>query len=152
MRDKGLIIAGLVVFLVLITFPMWYNSATGTTSEAPVLKKAVRGETCVEPVDYMRASHMDLLIEWRDDVVRNGNRTFVSTDGASHEMSLAGTCLGCHDSKADFCDKCHNYVGVDPYCWDCHVDPALVGKAVASSAAPAATGGALPKGVEHAHR
>jgi len=39
------------------------------------------------------------------------------------DMSLSNTCLSCHTNKAEFCDKCHGYASVDPYCWDCHVDP-----------------------------
>ncbi|MGD8893899.1 MAG: menaquinol oxidoreductase, partial [Desulfobacterales bacterium] len=33
------------------------------------------------------------------------------------------TCLDCHEEKAEFCDKCHNYASVSPYCWECHIDP-----------------------------
>ena len=131
MRDRGWILTGLVVFLVLITFPVWYDSAAGVTSEAPVLAKAVKGDACVYPTDYMRANHMDILVEWRDEVVRNGRRT-ITIDGKTYQMSLTGTCLDCHASKEDFCDKCHDYGGVNPYCWDCHVDPALAGKVTAA--------------------
>ena len=38
-------------------------------------------------------------------------------------MSLSNTCLDCHSNKADFCDKCHNYASVRPYCWDCPSEP-----------------------------
>jgi hypothetical protein len=38
-------------------------------------------------------------------------------------MSLTGTCLDCHSDKEKFCDACHTYSAVDPYCWDCHVIP-----------------------------
>jgi hypothetical protein len=38
-------------------------------------------------------------------------------------MSLTRTCLDCHSNKAEFCDRCHTYMAVDPYCWDCHVEP-----------------------------
>jgi len=31
--------------------------------------------------------------------------------------------MKCHTDKAKFCDRCHNYVGVTPNCWDCHVEP-----------------------------
>ena len=31
--------------------------------------------------------------------------------------------LGCHENKAAACDSCHDYLQVQPYCWDCHVDP-----------------------------
>lgn len=128
MRDKGLIYAGLVGFLVLVTFPIWYNVAGGTTSTGPEHKLPVEEKVCVAPVDYMRTSHMDLLINWRDDVVRRNIRNFVAFDGRTHTMSLTGTCLGCHTSKADFCDRCHNYAGVNPPCWDCHIDPSEVRK------------------------
>jgi hypothetical protein len=37
-------------------------------------------------------------------------------------MSLSNTCLDCHSNKAEFCDRCHNYASVSPYCWDCHID------------------------------
>jgi hypothetical protein len=69
---------------------------------------------------------MDLLMTWRDQVVRENVRTFVAPDGKTYAMSLTKTCMKCHASKADFCDKCHDYVAVKPYCWDCHIDPSLV--------------------------
>ena len=33
------------------------------------------------------------------------------------------SCLGCHEDKTKFCDKCHTYASVNPYCWDCHTNP-----------------------------
>ena len=60
---------------------------------------------------------------WRDEVVRVNQRTFEAPDGREWEKSLTRTCLACHAEKAEFCDKCHDYLGVQPYCWDCHVDP-----------------------------
>ncbi len=125
MRDRGLIIIGLVVFLGLITFPIWYNSAAGTDSTAPELAKA-EGEACIYPAEYMRNNHMDVLMDWRDEVVRNGNRV-LKVGSKEYEMSLSHTCLGCHTDKAEFCDKCHDYASVTPYCWDCHVDPGAQG-------------------------
>ena len=72
----------------------------------------------------MRASHMTLLAEWRDRVVRDGVRTYTGADGRVVRMSLSGTCLGtCHTDKTAFCDRCHDYAGVKPACWDCHVVP-----------------------------
>ena len=130
MRDRGLILIGLAVFLGLITFPIWYNTVTGTDSAAPELQKAVRGDDCIYPAEYMRNSHMDVLMEWRDAVVRDGNR-IVKIGGKSYNMSLSGTCLDCHTKRDEFCDRCHTYAGVDPYCWDCHVDSATAGKVTA---------------------
>jgi len=78
---------------------------------------------CVASTEYMRASHMDLLNEWRDEVVREGNRIYTSPNGKEFEMSLTKTCTNCHYNKKEFCDQCHDYLGVTPYCWDCHVEP-----------------------------
>jgi len=47
----------------------------------------------------------------------------VGFDVREHEKSLTGTCLSCHSSKEAFCNRCHEYVGADPYCWECHIDP-----------------------------
>ena len=122
MRDRGIILAGLAIFLGAITFPIWYNLAGGKTSKGPELKRPA-GVNCVQPRSYMRTSHMDLLVAWRDDVVRNGIRTYRAFDGKTYRMSLSRTCLGeCHGARAEFCDRCHNYAGMQPFCWDCHVD------------------------------
>ena len=68
----------------------------------------------------MKHEHMQLLIDWKDSVVRYGIRTYVASDGKEHVISLTNTCMECHSNKAEFCDQCHDYVGVQPYCWDCH--------------------------------
>ncbi len=126
MHDRGLIYGGVLVFLGLMTSPFSYNLVRGTTAKGPDLKLPAQEKRCVEPVDTMKASHMQLLLSWRDDVVRRSERTFTATDGKTYKMSLTGTCLmGCHTSKAEFCDRCHTYAGVEgPYCMDCHIDPA----------------------------
>ena len=36
-------------------------------------------------------------------------------------MSLQNECMRCHSNKKKFCDECHNYMAVKPYCWDCHI-------------------------------
>jgi hypothetical protein len=126
MRDRDIIVSGLAGFLVLITSPVWYNLAAGTTSKAPDLKRPEQEKNCVAPVAYMRTSHMELLTTWRDQVVRQNVRTFKAFDGKTYTMGLTQTCMKCHASKADFCDRCHAYAGVAPHCWDCHIDPKLV--------------------------
>jgi len=123
MNDKKLIVTGILIFVVLVTFPFWFNR--GKAAPMPELKltdKAKAAKTCVMPTDYMRAEHMQLLDLWRHSVVRNAQRTFVNTSGQEFNMSLSNTCLDCHSNKADFCDRCHNYASVKPYCWDCHID------------------------------
>lgn len=127
MYDKAKVIAGLVIFLVLATSPLWFNALSEETSAAPEIKLPPNGAaTCVKDTVFMRSSHMDLLNEWRDDVVRRNDRWFIyEVDGVEKivRKSLTETCLSCHSNKEEFCDSCHNYVAVDPYCWDCHVIP-----------------------------
>lgn len=119
--DRSLIVAGLAVFLVVVTFPAWYNAAAGRAPLAPALERPTAGQACVAPREYMRTSHMTLLAAWQRDVVRRGDRTYVAYDGHHYEKSLTATCLRCHASKANFCDRCHSYAGVAPACTDCHV-------------------------------
>jgi hypothetical protein len=124
MYDKGKIVVGLCIFVILATFPVWYNH--GKAAPAPELKlseKAKAAKECIEDKSYMKAEHMQILDVWRDTVVRDAKRVYVNSKGKEFEMSLSNTCLDCHVEKAEFCDKCHNYASVTPYCWDCHIDP-----------------------------
>lgn len=123
MHDAGKIIPGVVLFLVLVTFPIWYTAARGQSGYRPELEYPKGEEKCVESTEYMRSWHMDLLNEWRDAVVRHGERTYTAADLKTYNMSLQNTCMKCHTNKAAFCDRCHGYVGVSPGCWDCHVEP-----------------------------
>lgn len=136
MRDRGVILGGLVLFLTLVAFPVWYNRAAGTLATPPQLERPAGASACVAPVEYMRASHMDLLMDWRERVVRRQERTFVAFDGKSYAMSLTRTCLQCHANKAGFCDRCHDYAGVQVACWSCHVDPRLAPRQLARRGAP----------------
>ena len=123
MYDAGKIITGLIVFLIIITFPIWYNVAKGSATYVPELVYPTDATECVADKDYIRTSHMDMLNTWREDVVRMGKRLYVTPDGRKFEMSLSNTCMDCHSNKEEFCDKCHDYLGVEPYCWDCHIEP-----------------------------
>ncbi|HBZ55705.1 MAG TPA: menaquinol oxidoreductase, partial [Syntrophobacteraceae bacterium] len=55
--------------------------------------------------------------------VRNGMREYKAPNGKVYNMSLQNECLRCHSNKAQFCDQCHNYMAVAPYCFTCHVEP-----------------------------
>ena len=125
MYDASKIVVGLAIFVVLATSPLWYNAISAAPPDAPELKMPQNGEVqCVEATDYMRANHMDLLDQWRDTVVRDNIRTYTSElSGRDFDMSLSNTCLDCHSNKSQFCDACHTYSAVQPYCWDCHVIP-----------------------------
>lgn len=124
MYNAGKIFLGLGIFLVVVTFPVWYDnvvSAKATTQ--PETKIITTEKECVAPTPYMKASHMELLDDWRETVVRQGERVYVSASGRHHEMSLTRTCLNCHSNKSEFCDRCHTFMAVTPYCYDCHVPP-----------------------------
>ncbi len=127
MSDKGKIIIGLLIFLFLFTFPFWYGR--GKTASRPALSldtpeiKKLAVKKCLAPTDYMRASHMELLHAWREAVVREGKNFYVNSEGKKFAMNLSLTCLGCHSNKDKFCDACHNYAGVKPTCWTCHLVP-----------------------------
>lgn len=130
MRDMPKILIGLAIFVVLVAFPIWYNLASGTRTEAPdpivETQDDPARDQCVLPEGQMRTQHMDLLMDWRDEVVRQHDRYFqYENDGQMRtlEKSLTKTCLDCHPNKDTFCDRCHTYMDVDPYCWDCHVIP-----------------------------
>jgi hypothetical protein len=124
MNDKKWIITGLVVFLIIVLFPFWYNRGKAVPPpEVKLTEKAKAAKECVLSKEYMRAEHMQILDLWREVVVRGGQRTYTNATGKSFVMSLSNTCMDCHSNKADFCDQCHNYVSVRPYCWDCHIEP-----------------------------
>jgi hypothetical protein len=119
MFDAGKVLVGLGVFGALATGPIWWGLARGGGAP-PELEKPAGEKQCVEPTPFMRARHMELLDEWRDAVVRRGEHVYVATDGRHHEMKLTGTCLRCHADTKKFCNRCHEYAGVEVFCWDCH--------------------------------
>jgi hypothetical protein len=122
MYDSGKIIPGLIIFVLFITFPIWYNHGDAGAVPQPELPKYVK--QCVMSADLMRDEHMQLLNEWRDKVLRTGDRSFdVKIAGKEYQKSLMNTCMQCHTSKKKFCDQCHTYASVKPYCWDCHLAP-----------------------------
>jgi hypothetical protein len=123
MNSKGLIIGGLALFIVAVTFPVWHTPVAGGPGVRPELERPADATRCVEDKAYMTSNHMDLLNRWRDAAVRDGEKTYTSKAyGTEHEMSLTRTCMTCHASRETFCARCHAYADVHPYCWDCHVE------------------------------
>jgi hypothetical protein len=123
MYDSGKVITGIIIFVLLMVSPIIYNFTVGNADYVPKPEKPAGYSQCVMDKEYMTSYHMDLLNTWRDDVVRGGTRTFQGIDGKTYDKSLTNTCLDCHKSKKNFCDKCHDYAGVVNYCWDCHLIP-----------------------------
>jgi len=134
--DGNKIIVGLVIFFAIVTLPFWKNvgkviPAPQPKLDTPAIAKLTE-KKCVMPTDWMRANHMQLLIDWREEVVRSQAqsgpsdfRVFESPDGRKFLASLSNTCMNCHSNKTQFCDQCHNYVAVTPTCWGCHLDKEL---------------------------
>ena len=135
--DGGKIIAGLLIFVGLFILPFYFN--IGKVNAKPELKldtpaiqqweKQYGKKECVESKEYMRAEHMQLLNNWRDAVVRESTRGYISdTNHKRFNMSLQNGCMHCHSNKKKFCDECHTYMAVKPFCWDCHIAPKEDGK------------------------
>jgi hypothetical protein len=125
--DGGKIVIGLIVFVGLFTFPFIYNIGKADVRPDPKINTPAINELkvkkCVESKEFMRAEHMKLLNEWRDSAIREGERVYVNSEGKPYIISLQDTCLHCHSNKKDFCDQCHNYMAVNPYCFSCHIAP-----------------------------
>jgi hypothetical protein len=125
--NGGKIIAGIVVFLIVATFPFWYGRGKAVSPpdlklDTPAIQR-LKEKLCVEPAPFMRSNHMKLLGAWRDGAVREGIRSYIAADGRVFQVSLTGTCLECHSNKKQFCDRCHDYSGAKPACWSCHIIP-----------------------------
>jgi hypothetical protein len=98
--------------------------------------KAASQESCVEPTDFMRRNHMEVIKHQRDETVHGGIR--------STKHSLAG-CVECHASYGDdgapvpvdqeeqFCGACHAFTAVSLNCFDCHATVPGAGEQAATS-------------------
>lgn len=153
MQKKGWFVLGLLAFVLIVTSPILYNlgkakAAPKIDLNTPVIAQSSDKE-CVEPKEYMRENHMQLLLKWRDSVVRDGQTVYINSQGKAFDMSLEDTCLKCHNNTPvpdsypnpatngsktattqltstdnnQFCFSCHNYAAVKPNCWNCHSDP-----------------------------
>ncbi len=144
--DEKKIFGGLAIFVALIIAPVAYNIALGSKDgdKRPELQKAAdsqpvgsalrqaltgRKDCLMSSAEAMREEHMDLLNNWRNEYVRDGKvlhtGKFSKWPGTGKPVlkSLSKTCLGCHADRTKFCDRCHSYASVKPYCWECHVLP-----------------------------
>jgi hypothetical protein len=129
--NGGPIVLGILVFLAIALFPFYNNIGKVNAKPEPKVdtpaimeyEKLNGKKECVEPKEFMRAEHMVLINNWRDAVVRDDNRGYLNSTGKRWNMSLQNGCMQCHSNKKKFCDECHNYMAVKPFCWDCHIQP-----------------------------
>lgn len=124
---KKYVYIGILAFLVIVTYPFWSASGKPVKKpepklDTPEIQKLVE-KKCIEPKEFMKREHMKLLSQWRDMALREGKRVYVNSEGKTFTVSLQNTCMKCHSNKKKFCDECHTYAGVNPYCWDCHLAP-----------------------------
>ncbi|MCC6608727.1 MAG: hypothetical protein IT515_03495 [Burkholderiales bacterium] len=85
----------------------------------PALAQA-KGDKCVDPTDFMRRNHMQVLLHHRDRTMHEGIRTPQhSLKGCveCHAGPQSGTVVGGSD---DFCQSCHAYAAVSIDCFECH--------------------------------
>lgn len=123
--NNGLkILTGIIIFVLLITAPVLLNIGRAGEGPDPSLNtpaiSQMEDKHCVEEVDFMRARHPQLLNDWRDQAVREGNTIYINSSGEEYAASLEKSCLQCHSNREQFCEACHTYAAVQPYCWDCH--------------------------------
>lgn len=108
------------VLTLLAVFAWGGLSPVHAAAPKPIVEKALKGEQCVEPTEYMRRNHMKVLTHQRDETVHEGIRT------KKHSLK---ECINCHASqqtgsvtaaKDNFCVSCHSYASVKIDCFDCH--------------------------------
>ena len=123
MYNAKAVIIGIVIFVAIFSSPFW-TSWIGQTYQKTGVVLPAGEKTCIEETEFMRAQHMRLLDEWRDQALREENRVYVSAlGGRKWVISLQNTCLKCHSNYTEFCEKCHVANSVYPYCWTCHIIP-----------------------------
>jgi hypothetical protein len=151
MYKGGKIIASLIIFVAFLSIPFFYNMGKVNAGPENLAANAqiTANTQCVEPAEYMRANHMELLNQWRLAYVRDGKTKYTNSMNQTFDIDLA-TCIECHstgaasntaavsnpasktagaskptalESSDQFCVSCHSYASVEPTCWSCHSGP-----------------------------
>jgi hypothetical protein len=120
MRRLRVIVPLLVGVLLAAALPVLLGLLPGQKKEVPKLGLPAGEKACILPTAEMRERHMVLLADWRESVVRTGDRAPFIAGERAFPKSLSGTCLKCHAKKSAFCDRCHASLGAAPACWNCH--------------------------------
>ena len=123
-----------VVPVVIIVLPLIYSVGAWAVSLAgadePFLEMPDPQFTeCVRDTEYMRFSHMTLLMNARDEAIRDGNRGDIGLSRLKPEAGVITAssgnpdrtyCSDCHTSRENFCNQCHNAVNLYLDCFSCH--------------------------------
>ena len=108
-----------LILVMLLLVPLGYSIVSrliprGAESAGPFLEMPdPEYQNCVRDTVYMRSHHWELLRGVREEVVRYGIRGEI----------LLSNCQECHESREQFCNKCHDAVSLTPDCFDCHHYP-----------------------------
>lgn len=97
MYKGGKIIASLVVFVAVLGIPFFYNmgKANAGPENLAANLEITKGTQCVEPASYMLENHMQLLNQWRQAYVRDGQTVYVNSQGDKFPIDI-NTCIRCH--------------------------------------------------------
>lgn len=115
-------VATVIILLPIAFSVVWAVASPGDEGAQPFLVMPEREEACIEDTAYMRFQHMDLLLDLRDEVVREGSHMQVVVDGQVRQVTLDG-CWDCHTDRTQFCNRCHDSVNLNLNCFKCHHDP-----------------------------
>ena len=128
-------VLAVVIPALIILFPLaysigaWAVSLAAPASEPFLERPDEQFEECVRDLEYMRFSHMTLLMNARDEAVRAGNRGDVGLSklkpaNAAIKVSTGDEsrayCSDCHTSRERFCNQCHTAVNLSLDCFSCH--------------------------------
>ena len=108
MYNAKAVILGILVFAVLFSTPFWANFGGTKDYKRPAIVLPQNEKECVEPVEFMRAEHMYLLNEWRDQALRYENRTYVSSTGKKWTIATDTVF-----KPFEYTDASGNFVGID---------------------------------------
>jgi hypothetical protein len=126
MNKNRLVALGLILFVLLFTFPfvMNFGKTTAQTQPPPLLQDAramqeLADKLGVKNAEEFREKHRQILSEWKELAVRDGKRIYVAKDGREVPISLENLA-----SQPQYCSTCHDYAGIEkPSCWTCHEEP-----------------------------
>ena len=113
MNKNRLVALGLILFVLLFTFPVLMNLGKSVAKTQPPAmlqdQKAMQelaDKLGVKNIDEFRERHKQVLAEWKDIVVRDGKRVYVTKDGREIPISLQNLA-----SQPQYCSDCHDMRG-----------------------------------------